>query len=172
MEMRIPTSLATLLAAVALPAAALAAETATATLTAPNGAAVGTVTLTQGPKGVLVSADMHGLAPGAHGFHIHEAGACAPDFDAAGGHYNPGGGGHGVLDAGGYHAGDLPNIHAGADGVARADYFTVDVTLADGAANSVFDADGSAIVVHENPDSYGADAGAGGRVACGVITRN
>jgi Cu-Zn family superoxide dismutase len=155
-----------------LPLVAIAADIATATLNGPDGAPMGTVTLTQGPKGVLVSAGVEGLTPGAHGFHIHEAGACAPNFEAAGGHYNPGGSGHGILDAGGHHAGDLPNIHAGADGNARADYFTADVTLADGAANSVFDADGSAIVIHENPDSYGADAGAGGRVACGVIVRN
>lgn len=155
-----------------LPLVAIAADTATATLSGPEGAPMGTVTLTQGPKGVLVSAGVEGLAPGPHGFHIHETGACAPDFKAAGGHYNPGGGGHGILDAGGYHAGDLPNIHAGAGGTAQADYFTADVTLADGAANSVFDSDGSAIVIHENPDSYGADAGAGGRVACGVIVRD
>lgn len=156
--------------ALLLPALA-AAETATATLAGPDGAPMGTVTLTQGPAGVLVSADLIDLAPGAHGFHIHEIGACAPDFAAAGGHYNPGGSGHGVLDAGGYHAGDLPNIHAAADGTARADLFTVDVTLGEG-ASTVFDADGSAIIVHEKPDSYGADAGAGGRVACGVIIRD
>ncbi|HUS53769.1 MAG TPA: superoxide dismutase family protein [Thermohalobaculum sp.] len=153
------------------PIIASAADTATATLMGPK-ISIGTVTLTQGPNGVLVSADVTGLTPGAHGFHIHQTGSCTPDFKAAGGHYNPGGGGHGILDAGGHHAGDLPNIHAGADGSARADYFTADVTLADGAANSVFDADGSTIVIHENPDSYGADAGAGGRVACGVIIRN
>jgi Cu-Zn family superoxide dismutase len=158
--------------AAAIPMTAGATETAVATLKGPDGAPMGTVTLTQGPKGVLVSADLEGLAPGAHGFHIHETGACSPDFDAAGGHYNPGGTGHGVLDAGGFHAGDLPNVLAGADGNARADFFTPNVTLADGAANSLFDADGSAIIVHVNPDSYGADAGAGGRVACGVVTRN
>ena len=154
------------------PLTAIAADTAIATLVVPGNTAMGTVTLTQGPKGVLVSADVSGLTAGAHGFHIHQTGACAPDFKAAGGHYNPVGGGHGILDAGGHHAGDLPNIHAGADGSARAEYFTADVTLADGAANSIFDADGSAIIIHEKPDSYGADAGAGGRVACGVIVWN
>ena len=52
-----------------------------------------TVTLTQGPHGVLISADVSGLSPGAHGFHIHAPGACAPDFAAAGDHFNPGGSG-------------------------------------------------------------------------------
>ena len=79
--------------------------------------------------------------------------------------------GHGYNNPAGVHAGDLPNIYAGADGIARADYFTVAVTLDDGADHSVFDADGSAIIVHEKPDTYGEDAGAGGRVACGVIAR-
>jgi len=62
-------------------------------------------------------------------------------------------------------------IYAGADGAARADYFTAAVTLDADADLSLFDADGSAIIIHENPDTYGEDAGAGGRVACGVITR-
>ena len=85
---------------------------------------------------------------------------------------NPAGGGHGLLHAGGHHAGDLPNIHAAADGMARADYFTSDVTFAAGAANSLFDADGSSIIIHAKPDTYGENAGAGSRVACGVIVRN
>ena len=151
---------------------AIAAESAMANLVGPTGAAMGTVTLQQGPTGVLVSVTVTGLAPGAHGFHIHETGSCSPDFGAAGGHYNPGGTGHGLLATGGYHAGDLPNLHAAADGSTQADYFTPDVTLTEGASNTLFDADGSAIIIHENPDSYGEDAKAGGRVACGVIVGN
>jgi Cu-Zn family superoxide dismutase len=154
--------------ATALPALA-ASGTATAVMSGPDGAAMGTVTLTQAPNGVLISADIAGLTPGAHGFHIHETGSCSPDFKAAGGHYNPGGNGHGLLHDAGSHAGDLPNIHAGADGAARADHFTSAITMAEGAAHSVFDADGSAIIIHAKPDSYGESAGAGGRVACGVI---
>ena len=142
---------------------------ASANLTGPDGAPMGTVTLTQGPHGVLISADVSGLSTGAHGFHIHAIGACAPDFAAAGGHFNPGSGGHGFLHEDGAHAGDLPNIHAGAGGAARADYFSDAVTLAEGVDHSVFDDDGSAIIVHAKPDSYGEDAGAGDRVACGVI---
>ena len=142
---------------------------ASATLTGPDGAPMGTVTLTQGPHGVLISADVSGLSPGAHGFHIHARGACTPDFAAAGDHFNPGSGGHGFLHEDGAHAGDLPNIHAGADGAARADYFSDAVTLDEDADHSLFDDDGSAIIVHAKPDSYGEAAGAGDRVACGVI---
>ena len=141
-------------------------------LAGPDGAAMGTVTLTQTYHGVLVSADVSGLTSGGHGFHIHTVGTCAPDFAAAGDHFNPGDVGHGYNNPDGVHAGDLPNIYAHADGTARADFFTAAVTLDDGADHSIFDADGSAIIVHEKPDTYGADAGAGGRVACGVIQRN
>lgn len=145
---------------------------ATAAMQAPDGSAIGTVTLTQTPHGVLVAADVSGLAPGGHGFHIHTVGSCTPDFAAAGGHFNPGDVGHGYFNAGGVHAGDLPNLYVAADGSARADYFTTAVTLDADAPHSLFDPDGSAVIVHEKPDTYGEDAGAGGRVACGVIERN
>ena len=146
-----------------------AGATATADMAGPDGSAMGTVTLTEGPNGVLVQADVMGLSPGGHGFHIHGVGACTPDFGAAGGHFNPEGIGHGFTEEGGWHAGDLPNIYAAADGTARADVFTAAVTLAPGGDNSIFDADGSAIIIHAKPDSYGADPAAGDRVACGVI---
>ena len=135
----------------------------------PDGAAMGTVVLTEGPNGVLVQVNVNGLSPGGHGFHIHTVGACTPDFTAAGGHFNPGDGGHGFMHDLGPDAGDLPNIYAAADGTARADFFTASVTLNVGPAHSVFDADGSAIIIHAKPDSYGEDAGAGDRVACGLI---
>ena len=79
---------------------------ASATLAGPDGAPMGEVSLTQGPNGVLISADVHGLSPGAHGFHIHGVGACTPDFSAAGGHFNPGGEGHGFMHEDGSHSGD------------------------------------------------------------------
>lgn len=145
---------------------------ATASLTGLDGDDVGTVTFTQGPNGVLVSAEVTGLSPGAHGFHIHETGACTPDFAAAGGHFNPGGEGHGFMHEEGSHAGDLPNIHAAQDGSARADYFTDAITLDPEPEHSLFDADGSAIIVHAKPDSYGDDPAAGDRIACGVVRRS
>ena len=146
--------------------------TATAMMAAPDGTAVGTVTLTQTPHGVILAADVSGLAPGGHGFHIHETGSCAPDFTAAGGHFAPRGIGHGYQHEGGVHAGDLPNIFAAADGTARADVFTGAVTLTADLPHSLFDEDGSAIIIHEKPDTYGADPAAGARIACGVITLN
>lgn len=147
-------------------------ESAVAAMWGVDGAAMGTVTLEQGPNGVWVSADVSGLTAGGHGFHIHTVGSCSPDFSEAGGHFAPDDHGHGFMHSEGAHAGDLPNIHAGSDGTARADFFTDRVTLAADAMTSVFDADGSAIIIHAKPDTYGAEAGAGDRVACGVITRS
>lgn len=147
--------------------------TASAEIMDAAGESLGTVMLTQGPRGVLISAQLASLEPGGHGFHIHSVGACAPDFSAAGGHFNPSEVGHGPLHSGGHHAGDLPNIHAATDGTAQADYYTDAVTLDSGPDHSLFDADNSAIVVHEKPDAYGEDVGsAGARIACGVIQRN
>ncbi|MCY4639416.1 MAG: superoxide dismutase family protein [Chloroflexi bacterium] len=143
---------------------------ASAALAAPDGHVMGQVTLTQTPGGVLISAEVTGLSPGAHGFHIHGVGACSPDFTAAGSHFAPGGEPHGFLGDG-PHAGDLPNLHADREGNARADYFTDSVTLDSGADHSLFDEDGSAFIVHAEPDDYRDVASAGARIACGVVER-
>ena len=145
---------------------------AVADMAAPDGTSLGSVSLRQTHYGVLVQADLRGLPPGGHGFHVHETGSCSPDFAAAGDHYNPGDAGHGYDNPDGYHAGDLPNIHVAADGTARADFFTHALTLDADVDLPLFDEDGAAVIVHEKPDTYGADAGAGGRIACGVIRRN
>ncbi len=151
--------------------------TAVAELESPEGDVVGTVRFQQASTGVLIMADVTGLAPGGHAFIIHEVGSCAPDFSAAGDHFNPSDAEHGLIHpvwAGGGgtggHGGDLPNIYAASDGSARADFFTVGVTLDSDLRHSVFDSDGSAIIVHEKPDAYGEEeSDTGARVACGVI---
>ena len=154
--------------------------TAEAVLESPSGDPMGTVTLRQGAAGVLIMAEMTGLTPGGHAFVIHETGACTPDFGAAGDHFNPAETEHGFIhpawkrgESVGAHGGDLPNIYAAADGSARADFFTAGVTLDTGQRHSVFDADGSALIVHEHPDAYGPEeSDTGRRVACGVIDRS
>ena len=151
--------------------------TAEATLQSPDGKSVGTVTFLQAASGVLIMADVKGLAPGGHAFIIHESGSCTPDFSAAGDHFNPTDAEHGFVhsawkrgESGRGHGGDLPNIYAASDGSARADFFTDGVTLDTDLSNSLFDDDGSAIIVHEKPDSYGEEeSDTGSRLACGVI---
>ena len=151
--------------------------TAAATLESPEGEFMGTVKFRQAASGVLIMAEVKGLAQGGHAFIIHETGACTPDFSAAGDHFNPEETEHGFVHSswkrngvGEAHGGDLPNIYAGADGSARADFFTSGITLNLDRQHSVFDADGSAIIVHEHPDAYGeGESDTGARVACGVI---
>lgn len=146
---------------------------ATAKMAGADGADAGTVTFTQTPSGILhVVVEMTNLAPGSHGFHIHEKGACdaAGGFESAGGHY-AGGKEHGVMNPKGAHPGDFPNVHVGENGVLKAEFFTERLSLGDGGENPLMDADGSAVVLHADPDDYQSHpAGhAGNRIACGVI---
>jgi Cu-Zn family superoxide dismutase len=158
---------------------------ATATLRDANGVTVGRVVLAPVRGGSTgVAARITGpLAAGFHGFHVHAVGLCEPpSFMTALGHFNPAGTGHGN------HAGDLPSLLVTANGSAtlalQTDRFTVD---------ALFDADGSAVIVHASPDNFAniptrytssdtpgqtgpdpttlATGDAGGRVACGVVTR-
>jgi len=147
--------------------------TATATMKDAMGKTVGTVTLRDTPAGVLLKVDLTGVPPGGHAFHIHTTGQCeAPMFTSAGGHFAPGGTHHGFLTPTGPHAGDLPNVFVAADGKLSFEAIAKDVTLAAG-PRSLFDADGSAVVLHATVDDYSTDpaGNAGARLACGVITK-
>lgn len=146
------------------------------------GREMGAVSLAQQEGGgVRVRITARGLTPGAHGVHLHAVGACdgstTPAFSSAGGHFNPHGREHGRLNPAGAHAGDLPNLVADARGEARLDAVVADATLAEGAA-TLFDADGTAVVVHQNEDDGRTNTGPAGpgnsgpRVACGVVARS
>ncbi len=114
-----------------------------------------------------------GLAPGEHGVHVHEVGECsAPDFESAGGHYNPTGAQHGLLNPEGPHAGDLPNLMVSQNGTVDYVVTTALVTASDG-ERTLFDGDGSALMIHAGADDYVTDSSgdSGSRVACGVITQ-
>jgi Cu-Zn family superoxide dismutase len=139
-----------------------------------KGGAVGDVRLQETPRGVLMKVTITNLPPGPHAFHIHAVGRCAPTFDAAGDHFNPTGKQHGIENPKGKHAGDLPNLHIPDTGRLVVEVLAPDVTLVSGKANSLLDADGSALVVHEKPDDHRSDpAGeSGDRIACGAVTRD
>jgi superoxide dismutase, Cu-Zn family len=131
--------------------------------------AAGTVTFTQQGDKVRVVANMSGLTPGLHGFHVHEKGDCsAPDAMSAGGHFNPSGKSHGDVIAPEHHAGDLGNITADSDGNARLDLGVWGLSFTQGAAENVI---GRSVVVHANPDDLKSQpaGNSGPRVACGVI---
>lgn len=146
---------------------------AAAELRDPNGQPAGMVTLTQGSGGVRIVIDAKGMPPGPHGVHIHAVGKCeGPQFTTAGAHFNPGGKQHGTMNPQGAHAGDLPNLIVGANGTGRLESMTDGITLGAG-GTSLFDADGSAIVVHAGPDDLKTDptGNSGGRIACGVVVK-
>lgn len=136
-----------------------------------TGESVGNVTLTQMPDGmVLVSAAVRGLPPGEHGIHIHAVGDCTPPFDAAGPHYNPIAKQHGLENPNGPHAGDLPNLIVKPDGTGEFSARTTMVTIAPGPM-TVFDTDGSALVIHALVDDQKTDpsGNSDGRIACAVL---
>lgn len=166
---------ATCLALLLGPGGAVAAPAATAALKGPAGTSLGSATLEDGPAGVLIRLDLKGLTPGWHAVHLHEMGDCSDEkFAKAGGHVNhaPAKAPHGLLNADGPDMGDLPNIHANADGAVKAELYSPFVsTKGSGGRAGLLDADGSSIVVHAGPDDYVTQpiGGAGARVACGVI---
>jgi Cu-Zn family superoxide dismutase len=130
-----------------------------------------------GTKAVEVTVNVTGLKPGAHGLHIHAVGKCeAPGFTTAGGHFDPGPASNMDPDANHpYHMGDLPNLVADQSGKATMKAVTNRVTLSDGPL-SIFDADGTAIIIHGNPDQgttgeSKSGVSGGPRVACGVVNK-
>jgi Cu-Zn family superoxide dismutase len=129
----------------------------------------GTLALAPFRGGVRVTGDLGGLAPGSHGFHIHQTGDCsAADASSAGGHFNPTGSGHGRAGSAMHHAGDIDNIVAGASGVAHIDVQLRGVSLGGDAATDIV---GRAFVVHAAPDDYQSQpsGNSGARIGCGVI---
>jgi Cu-Zn family superoxide dismutase len=127
----------------------------------------GTVTFTLAEGGVRITAQLEGLAPGDHGFHVHEFGDCtAADGTSAGGHFNPGGAPHSGPDAAARHVGDLGNLTA--DGNGTASYDRVDRAVRLDGPDGVI---GRGVIVHAAPDDFTTQptGAAGARVACGVI---
>ena len=152
---------------VATPTPTAAATTATPSPTPTPLAATAELKDKDGSTVVLTATK---IAAGQHGWHLHAVGKCDPaDFATAGGHFNPDTKQHGTQNPQGPHAGDLGNLTAGADGTAKADV-VAKVTLAPG-ATSLLKTDGTAIVIHANPDDDKTDpsGNSGARIACGVV---
>jgi len=127
----------------------------------------GTVTFRQEGDKVRVHAEISGLTPGEHGFHVHEVGDCSdPEGKSAGGHFNPDGLDHGGPHDAIRHVGDLGNLLADESGTAVLD--TEDALVALDGASSVI---GRSVIVHADPDDMTSQptGAAGARVACGVI---
>jgi len=154
------------------PAATSTAHEARANLASASGSLVsGSVTLKPMGDGVHLSGTVGGFAANSqHGIHVHEKGDCSSvDAASAGGHFNPTGAPHGRASRQApHHAGDMDNLVADGEGVARVDLHLHGVTLGGGAANDIA---GRALVVHAAPDDYSSQpaGNSGARVACAVI---
>ncbi|KKK34594.1 superoxide dismutase [Salinicoccus sediminis] len=133
---------------------------------------VATATLTEGESGVNIALEGENLPPGEHGFHFHETGSCElPDFESAGGHYNPTDANHGMNDPDGPHAGDMENIEVSEDGTVDTEVTADMVTLEEGQDNTLFTEEGTALMIHSEADDYESQPSgdAGDRIACGVV---
>jgi Cu-Zn family superoxide dismutase len=138
-----------------------------------GGKSIGTASLRETKDGVLITADIKALSQGLHAVHIHSVGKCeGPAFTSAGGHFNPLNKKHGLKNPDGPHAGDLPDLYVNKDGVGRYAALMESISLGD-SASSIFDADGSSIVIHTTADDNMTDpaGNSGDRIACGVITK-
>jgi len=130
----------------------------------------GTVTFTEVADGVQVQAEITGLTPGKHGFHVHEFGDCsAPDASSAGAHFNPTNKPHAGPDATERHVGDMGNVDAAASGKATLEYVDHQISLTNDEQSAI----GRSVVVHVKADDLKSQPSgdSGARVACGVIGR-
>jgi len=137
------------------------------------GKSIGTITISEGPTGLVFTPQLTDLAPGVHGFHVHQNADCAAGMKdgksvpglAAGGHYDPGSAAKHEGPHGKGHLGDLPSLTVGADGKA--------VTAVSAPRLKMADVKGRSLMIHAGGDNY-ADlpaplGGGGARVACGAI---
>lgn len=143
-------------------------QKAEAILESKSGSSVtGKVTFTKDGNVVKIVADINGLTPGKHGFHIHEKGDCsAPDGTSAGGHFNPRSMQHSGHESPERHTGDMGNLTADESGKAHLEI--TDTMMSFDGEESII---GKSIIVHEKEDDLKTQptGDAGGRVACGVI---
>jgi superoxide dismutase, Cu-Zn family len=134
---------------------------------APGANVQGTVTFEKTPGGIKIVADVSGLTPGKHGFHIHEFGDCSTkDFSSAGPHFMVAGQSHGSPTDSASHEGDMGNLVADSTGHAHMEL--VDPHLSFSGANSIL---GRAVIIHEKDDDLKTQpsGNSGARIACGTI---
>ena len=137
------------------------------------GKSIGTITISEGPKGLVFTPKLTDLTPGLHGFHVHQNPDCAAGVKdgkqvaglAAGGHYDPAATGKHEGHEGKGHLGDLPVLNVGTDGIAS--------TAVTAPRLKMSDVMGRSLMIHAGGDNYSDQpaplGGGGARVACGVV---
>src|SRR2546430_629410 len=121
------------------------------------GKTIGSAALTERGAGVLITVNVKGLPQGLHAVHIHAVGKCeGPAFTSAGPHFSPLKKKHGFKNPDGPHAGDLPDMYVNKDGVGRYEVLADSITLGAG-ETSIFDADGTTIIIHVTADDNVTD---------------
>ena len=135
------------------------------------GEKIGTISITDGKKGITLKVAVNGIPAGKHGFHVHDKGDCGPATKdgkampggAAGSHFDPDNAKSHKGPQGAGHKGDLPVLTANAKGVNQ----TVTAPKL-----KLADVKGRALMIHEGGDNYSdnpENGGGAGRIACGVI---
>jgi Cu-Zn family superoxide dismutase len=140
---------------------------AVASLRTADGTDVGRATATEVAGGLRFTVDGMSMPVGTHGVHVHAVGRCdAPAFTTAGGHWNPTGRKHGLMNPQGPHEGDMPNLVVDSGGRG-----TIGATIPGATMASLLDADGAAFIVHAKADDLMTDpsGNSGDRIACGVF---
>jgi len=137
------------------------------------GKSIGTITISEGPKGLVFTPKLTDLSPGLHGFHVHQNPDCSAGMKdgkqvpglAAGGHFDPAATGKHEGHEGMGHLGDLPALTAGADGTASTAVIAPRLKMAD--------LKGRSLMIHAGGDNYSDTpsplGGGGARAACGVV---
>jgi Cu-Zn family superoxide dismutase len=127
----------------------------------------GTVVFTAEADSVKMVANVDGLTPGLHGFHIHAGTDLSkPDFSGAGPHWDLDKHKHGAPGAGEHHSGDLGNLFADDKGHAHLELVLAGLTI-EGKMGVV----GHSVIIHAKPDDLTSQpAGdSGPRIAGGAI---
>jgi len=134
----------------------------------------GTVRFTEHGDKVLIDIDIIGLKKGhKHGFHVHECGDMSDKCESMCAHFNPYGSDHGGPDSVNRHVGDLGNLVADANGVARYRMIDSMIRLRGTKCNII----GRGLIIHADEDDLGkggkedslTTGHAGKRIACAVI---
>lgn len=136
----------------------------TATFINQKGEPIGHAFLTEGKTGVRILVKVSGIAPGKHGFHVHEKAFEGKDFSTAGAHFNPTAKEHGFYNPKGYHVGDMINLEVTKEGRAHMEFFIEGVNLK---KDDPLSLRGKSLIIHEKEDDYVTDpaGNSGDRIA-------